>query len=361
MKGISMKTSVASRTLWISLAAVVLSPLLVLVAAADRVQVVRNDAAQRVDITIDGKPFTSYIYPGGALKKPVLYPIRTARGTPVTRGFPLDPHKNERVDHPHHVGLWFNHGDVNGLDFWNNSDAIPAAQAGKYGTIAHTRIISAKGGADSGELVVESSWITPDKKQILKEETRFVFRGGADTRSIDRATTLTALDVPVVLKDNKEGVFGLRVARELEQPENRAQLLVDDSGKAAAKPVLDNTGVSGEYESSEKLRGDAVWSTRARWTVLRGTIGTEPISIAMLDNPANFGFPTRWHARGYGLFAANPLGQKVFQADQPEVSLSLEPGKSVTFRYRVLILNGTVPADAIEREYKTFAGPAGSR
>ena len=84
------------------------------------IQVVPNEAGRRVDITIDGQPFTSYIWPT-TIKKPVLYPLRTAKATLVTRGFPLDPRKGERVDHPHHVGLWFNHGDVNGFDFWGNS------------------------------------------------------------------------------------------------------------------------------------------------------------------------------------------------------------------------------------------------
>src|SRR6187549_3023827 len=111
--------------------------------AANGVEVKVNEAAKRVDITIDGKPFTSYIWPE-TLKKPVLYPMRTAKGTLVTRGFRRDPRKGERVDHPHHVGRWLNHGDVNGLEFWNNSDAIPAAQAPKMGTIYHRKIVEAK-------------------------------------------------------------------------------------------------------------------------------------------------------------------------------------------------------------------------
>jgi hypothetical protein len=105
-------------------------------AAAPEVRVVARDDQRRVDVLVGGQPFTSYVYPT-SLKKPVLYPLRTAAGVPVTRGWPLDPLPGERVDHPHHVGLWFNYGDVNGLDFWNNSDAIPAAQAAKYGTIVH--------------------------------------------------------------------------------------------------------------------------------------------------------------------------------------------------------------------------------
>src|SRR2546425_9637515 len=99
-----------------------------------RVDVVPHEDLRRVDVLVDGKPFTSYIYPT-TLKKPTLYPVRSASGTVVTRGWPLEPRPGERVDHPHQVGLWFDHGDVNGLDFWNNSDAIPAARAAKMGTI----------------------------------------------------------------------------------------------------------------------------------------------------------------------------------------------------------------------------------
>jgi hypothetical protein len=316
------------------------------------VEVTVNEAAKRVDVTIDGKPFTSYIWPS-TLKKPVLYPLRTAKGTLVTRGFPLDPRPGERVDHPHHVGMWLNHGDVNGLDFWNNSDAIPAARAPKMGTIYQRTIVDAKSGATQGELVVETAWMTSDNKQLLKETTRFIFRGGADSRTIDRVTTLTALDQKVVFKDNKEAFFGMRVARGLEQPADKAEVFTDASGKATPVPVLDNTGVTGKYVSSEGKQGDDVWGTRGKWTMLGGTLAGEPITLAILDHPSNPGYPTHWHARGYGLFAANPLGDEVFK--EKPFNLTLEPGKSVTFRYRVLILGGASTPDRIERESKAFA------
>jgi len=317
------------------------------------VEVKVNEAAKRVDVTIDGKPFTSYIWPS-TLKKPVLYPLRTAKGTAVTRGFPLDPRPRERVDHPHHVGLWLNHGDVNGLDFWNNSDAIPAEQAPKMGTIYHRKVLSAKSGADKGELTVETAWMTHDDKQLLRETTTFVFRGGADSRTIDRITTLTALDQKVVFKDSKEAFFGMRVRRELEQPADKPEVFTDASGKATAVPVLDNTGVTGKYVSSEGKEGDAVWSTRGKWTLLGGTVEGEPVTLAILDHPSNVGYPTHWHARGYGLFAANPLGDR--QLNEPrDFNYTLEPGKSVTFRYRVLILSAPPSRDRIERESNAFA------
>ena len=115
---------------------------------AARVEVVRKEADRRVDVLVDGKPFTSYIWPT-TLKKPVLFPIRTAKGTLVTRGFPLEPRAGERVDHPHHVGLWFNYGDVNGIDFWNNSDAIPAGRQAQDGHGSPPRHHGREGGRRS--------------------------------------------------------------------------------------------------------------------------------------------------------------------------------------------------------------------
>lgn len=319
-----------------------------------RVQVTANEAQRRVDITIDGQPFTSYIWPA-TLKKPVLYPLRSAKGTIVTRGYPLDPRPRERVDHPHHVGLWLNHGDVNGLDFWNNSDAITGDRVAKMGTIVHRAIVEAKSGADSGELAVAMDWLRPDGKAIVHERTRFVFSGTADSRVIDRLTTLTADAEKVVFKDNKEAFLGMRVARALEQPYDKPEILTDASGTPGAAPVADNTGVSGEYISSEGLKGDAVWGTRGRWTLLHGTVEQQPVTLAILDNPSNPGFPTYWHARGYGLFAANPLGQAALVNGKAPLNLTLEPGASVSFRYRVLILNGTAAPEDIEKRYQAFA------
>ncbi len=259
-------------------------------AAGKGVQVTVKEADRRVDVTIDGQPFTAYVWPT-SLKKPVLYPIRTAKGTLVTRGFPLDPRPGERVDHPHHVGLWFNYGDVNGIDFWNNSDAIPAEQRPKMGTIVHKAITAAKGGASEGVLEVDSVWVMPDGSTILSEHTKYVFGGTATTRTIDRITTLTAGATRVDLKDNKEGVLGLRVTRALEEPSTKPEVFTDAAGRPTTVASLDNTGVNGEYLTSEGKRGAAAWGTRGKWTTLSGKVGDEPVSIAIFDAPGNPGLP----------------------------------------------------------------------
>lgn len=326
-----------------------------LLSADDRIQLVRNDAARRVDVTIDGKPFTSYIYPM-TLEKPVLYPLRSARGTTITRGFPLEPRGGERVDHPHHAGLWFNHGDVNGFDFWNNSDDIEPARRPKMGSIEHRRVLETKNGAERGELKTESDWISGDGVTLLREVTHFIFSGTKDTRTIERVTQLTARDRRVVFRDNKEGTIGMRVARGLEQPSTTPDVFTDSSGKATTIKVLDNKGVTGLYTSSEGLKGDAVWGTRGRWVVLNGTVDGEQVAVLMLDHPSNANFPTYWHARGYGLFAANPLGPSVLtDGKQPALNLTLEPRESATFRYRFLTLEGTATADRLEREFTAFS------
>jgi len=318
------------------------------------VDVVPREDLRRVDITVGGKPFTSYIYPT-TLKKPTLYPVRSASGMVVTRGWPLEPRLGEHVDHPHQVGLWFNHENVNGVDFWNNSDAIPAARASAMGTILHRAVRRAESGPGEGVLEVTTEWVDAHGAALLREDTRFVFRASADVRRIDRVAILTALGRPVTFNDAKDGLLGLRVARALEQPATTAEVYADASGHATTVPALNNAGVTGHYRNSEGLEGDAAWGTRARWCMLSGVVEGAPVTIAILDHPTNVGFPTYWHARGYGLFAANPLGQKVFSHGKERLNLRLEPGEARTFRYRVLILSGVTTPEQIEKYYQDFA------
>jgi len=150
-------------------------------------------------------------------------------------------------------------------------------------------------------------------------------------------------------------MLGLRVRRELEQPSTEPLVFTDASGRPTPVKVMDNTGVTGLYRSSEGKTGDAVWGTRARWAMLSGKVDQEAVTLAVLDHPKNPGFPTYWHARGYGLFAANPLGQAVFSNGKEKLNLTLEPKQSVTFRYRLLILTGPVTPDQVEAQYRRFA------
>jgi hypothetical protein len=322
--------------------------------SGDRIRVTSNEANRRVDISIDGKPFIAYMWPT-TLDKPVLFPLRTAKGTIVTRGYPLEPRPGERVDHPHHAGMWFNYGNVNDFDFWNNSSAIKPEDKSKMGTVYHRAITAAKSGSDQGELDVDADWVTGKQQTVLKEHTRLIFRGGPNFRSIDRIATLRALGEKVVFHDDKEGLLGMRVTRALEAPSDKAEVFTDTSGRPTPVAKMDNTGVNGVYLTSEGKKGDAAWGTRGHWCILSGQVGDEPVTIAILDHPSNPGFPTYWHARGYGLFAANPLAPKIFtDGKAPAMNFTLEPNASVTFRYRVLILSKITTAEDAEAAYKDF-------
>jgi hypothetical protein len=326
-------------------------------APASGVTVVPNEASNRVDVLVDGRPFTSYIWPD-SLKKPVLFPLRAASGTIVTRGYPLEPRPGERTDHPHHAGLWFNYENVNGVDFWNNSAGLSAEQQAKMGTIVHRRIVKTRNGADEGELEVEMDWLMPDGQPVLHEAADFIFHASPGVRVVDRITMLTALDKPVVFKDAKDGMLAIRVRRELEQPSTEAATYTDASGRATTVKAMDTNGVTGLYRSSEGKIGDAVWGTRGRWTMLTGKVNGQDITLAMIDHPTNAGFPTYWHARGYGLFAANPLGQAAFSNGKEKLNFTIPPKKTVAFMYRICIFDGAATPDQVEAQYRQFAGEA---
>jgi hypothetical protein len=326
-------------------------------AAADapQVEVVAKEAENKVDVLVDGQLFTSYLFPS-TIQKPVLYPIRSATGQAITRGFPLDPTPGERVDHPHHVGLWFNYGDVNGLDFWNNSDAIPENRKARMGTIVHRQIRNTESGAGKGALDVTMEWVNHAGDALLREDTRFEFGAEGNARTIDRITQLTALEDTVTFTDNKEGVLGLRVTRALEHPATKPEVFTDASGKPTEVAVLNNEGVTGKYLTSEGAEGEAVWGTRGKWNSLSGIVDGAPVTVAIFDHPSNTGYPTYWHSRGYGLFAANPLAPAAMSEgkDQPMV-IKLAPGESVTFRHRIAVIADQATPEQLEQRYQAFA------
>ena len=320
---------------------------------------VSEDASHhRVDVTIDGKPFTSYLWQTNQ-RKPVLYPLIAPDGTTVTRGYPFDMRSGERVDHPHHAGLWFNYGNVNGFDFWNNSDAIKPEDRPKYGSIKHDRIVSAKSGHDEGSLVVESTWTTAAGQDTLKQNTRYIFARKGEQRSITIIVNLRALET-AVFKDDKEGLLGIRVAHFLESATEKGGMFMDANGKPTQVAAADAAGATGVYRTSEGKVGDAVWSTRGRWCTLTGTTSDSHIeTIAILDHIGNPGYPAYWHARGYGLFAVNPLGAHIFDPKVPPMNFTVEKNQSVTFRYRVILLSSAATdaemnhaADAFDKQFK---------
>lgn len=308
-----------------------------------------NDKDHKVEVFIDGKFFTSFIYPDD-MEKQTLYPIVSASGKFITRGYPLDPRPFERTDHPHHVGLWLNFGDVNGLDFWNNSFAIKPEDKPKYGTIKFKKIVSED--PKKGRLITASDWVDHDGNVLLNEKTTYFFSGEDNLRTIERITRLTAVK-EVTFTENKEGLLGLRLDRSFEEPSKKPEKFLDANGIVTEVPVLNNEGVNGVYRNAEGITGGDVWGKRSPWVALRAEKEGEVITIVILDHKKNPNYPAWSHARGYGLFASNNLGGRAFDKNATPVKLVLNPGEEVVFRHEVVI-GGDLTDENINAMAKLF-------
>jgi hypothetical protein len=302
------------------------------------VQVINDFKAKRVDVIIGGKPFTSFLYPD-TLEKPVLYPVRDAAGTIVTRGYPLNPVAGDPTDHPHHIGIWFNYENVNGLDFWNNSFAIAKEKKASYGWVKTIHVMAGSIN-NTANITYLAQWTNQQGDVLLTENTQMILSGTGRQRIIDRLTTLSA-DVDVTFKDAKDGLMGMRVAHALQMPSKQDQKFKDDKGNVTTVKAVTDSIANGNYVTSAGWQGDDAWSTRGTWCKLYGKMGADSVSIIMIDHPENPNYPTFWHARGYGLFAANPLGESIFTNGKSSKNLSLKKGDAVTFRYRIVIDNGS--------------------
>ena len=321
------------KQIFLSVMILILSVSLSQSAEPQKVEFKNKEADKKVDVYVGGKFFTAFIYPDN-MEKQSLYPILTASGKTITRGFPLNPRPFERTDHPHRVGLWFNFGNVNGLDFWNNSFAIKPEDKPKYGTVKFDKIVSEN--SKKGELVTSSKWVDIKNKVLLNEETTFTFSGTGNLRSIVRTSKLTAVQ-PVTFAENKEGLIGLRVDRTFEEPSTKPETFLDAKGIETKVPVLNNEGVNGVYRNAEGVKGGDVWAKRSPWVALRAVKEGEVITIVILDNPKNPNYPAWSHARGYGLFATNNLGGRVFDKNAAEVKVVLKPGESIVFKHQIII------------------------
>jgi hypothetical protein len=309
---------------------------LLLSAALLPAQVKITPGSEKISVEINGKPFTDFYIAGKEVAKPYLWPLRAASGTYVTRAWPMEKVEEEasiaRPDHPHQRGLWFAHAKVNNLDFWNIAplDPRPYNQPDR-GKITLAKVGEVKSGKDKGSIAATFNWTDHEGKPILTESRVMTFYADPKVRTVDFDITLTAV-TKVEFGDEKDGVFGIRI-----------------------RPVLQEDKGSGHITNADGLAGEkAVWGKPSNWCDYSGEIAGEKVGIAILDHPSNPRHPVRWHVRGYGLFAANPFGAHTFDKNVPESPTELEPGKSLRFRYRVIIHPGDAKSADIAAQYAKY-------
>ncbi len=339
-----------------------------------------------VRISADGSFFADYRtdYRGN----PIVWPICSANGNLMSRGFPMiqdqavdqevcpeikNIYRNaqmalitEEQDHPHHRSLWFNHGDVDGLDFWSlNRD-------GKLiGTkIVHKGFDAVVTQDQSVFLKTKNKWvrISDDKTLCTDERTLRFFTvdvDGQKVRALDYDITVYANEADVNFKDTKEGSFGFRVPGTMDITNAKRVK------KFNLKPGL----WGGKIVNSNGQTDDNAWGQRANWVDYSGPVPTRlddkaldtyfaqdnkldiPLTkagITIMNHPGSFRAPSWYHVRTYGLFAVNPFGIKEFEKKGDGLAL-IKKGESLTFRYRVLFHDGELTADQLNKLFNDYS------
>jgi len=287
----------------------------------------------QVDIAVGGRPFTTYYF-DPAVAKPYLFPLRSARGSIVTRSFPMLTNiVGEERDEPHQRAMFFAHGSINGFDFWGEA-AFPKwsnHSSGTFGRTGFRELAHMTGGSDSGKLRVTFDLVKPDGGKIAEETQAYTFSGDEQSRTVDCEFTISATEGIVEMGDTKEGTFAIRVAKALDSPPGH---------------MVNSIGATGEK---------GIWGKQADWVDYYGNVGGEDVGIAVFDHPDNLRHPTYWHARGYGLIAANPFGLREFTHDRrADGSYSIPAGGSLTLRYRVLIHHGGYEEARLADAYREY-------
>ncbi|PYR26487.1 MAG: transmembrane prediction [Acidobacteria bacterium] len=292
----------------------------------------RRDGSH-IDVLIGGRPFTTYYFDVG-VAKPYFFPLRSAHGTVVTRGFPMTAAiAGEDHDEPHQRAMYFAHGDINGFDFWGEA-AFPRWSnhpASTFGRTVFRAIDEIRGGPEGGRLRAAFDLVTP-AGTIAQETQTYDFTGDEQARIIDCEFAIQASHGPITMGDTKEGTFAIRVVKALDSPPGR---------------MVNVNGASGEK---------GIWGKRAEWVDYYGHVADEELGIAVFDHPRNLRAPTYWHARAYGLFAANPFGVKQFTGDRrQDGTYAIPAGETLVLRYRVFIHHGDPLQARVAEAYRQFA------
>ena len=273
----------------------------------------------RILVAADNEPFAEYRADGP--RGPCVWPLHAPGGQPVTRAFPFAEVAGEAKDHPHHTSLWFAHGAVNGVDYWSGDGRITA-----YGT----PVLSTHTIAQACE------WRDGDGVLVATEGRTFGFHAGASWRAVDVAVVLAGATGPLHFGDTKEGTMAVRLRGEF---------------------CLPAKGGAGRITNSEGGVDAAAWGKRARWVAYSAVLDGVPHTVALFDHPQNLRHPTTWHARDYGLCAANPFGLHDFTKAPPGTGdLEVPYGSTLQFRYRVWVHRGACDAAAIDAAWHAFVG-----
>jgi hypothetical protein len=134
--------------------------------------------------------------------------------------------------------------------------------------------------------------------------------------------------------DTKEGSFALRVAGTMDVDAKKGGRILNSRGH----------------------ENETAWGRSAEWVDYHGVVEGQPAGIVIFDMPDSFRHPTRWHVRTYGLFGANPFGEKEFEVnDSQQGEAKVAKGDKLRLHYRVLFYAGQRSPEELSAIYKEYA------
>jgi len=280
--------------------------------------------SDRVEVQMADQPFTTIHTEG--FTKPILYPIYAPGQVQMTRSWPIEERPGEPHDHPHHKSVWFAHGNVNGADYWYDKAKIE---------VFGVAVDEAK-----SEVVLETRWLK-DSQELATDRTVLKFGFDGQARWVDWDLTVKAGAEPLTFGDTKEGTFAVRTHPDLQLTANPKDTVPEVFGHALNS--------AGEQDK-------AIWGKRARWVSYFGPVDGSAVGLMMMDHPKNLRHPTTWHARDYGLVAANPFGLHDFLGEPKGAGdVTLKPGETMRLVYRLLVTRGEATEQDRARWYDAFA------
>jgi hypothetical protein len=266
-----------------------------------------------IEVTIGGKLFTRYKF-DTSQKYPYFWPV-------------CGPVSNKSVTtetsepYPHHHSLFFGCDRVNGGNYWQ--DINERGQIISQGP----KLLKS-----SGNRVVFTDicfWRQPGKEPVIRDMRRITITApDKDLRFIDFKISLKALTDIRILKTN-HSLFSARVVPEL-------------SVRAGG------TLINAEGKTTEK----GTWGFTSPWCDYFGTHNGVTEGIAILQNPDNRWYPSKWFTRDYGFFSPTPM----YWLEEDHFDLAKE--HILTLRYRVVVHAGddkTAGIQEIFEQYKKTA------
>jgi len=297
-------------------------------APAASVELVEKD--DRVDFVVGGKLYTSYHFKGGDnFVRPFLWPVFGPDSLRVTRNFPMEDIDGEKQDHKHHRSIWVAHGDIDGADNWSE-DTGHASQV-------HREFLKKTSGPVFGQIKAVNDWVDKDGKKQLEEKRKITIYNLPDSGwLIDLKVIFKATEGDVKFGDTKEGgIAAVRVATSMD----------------GERDGLITNSIGGITEAEN-------WGKPAHWVDYTGPAEGRTVGVAIFDTPGNFRYPTRWHVRDYGLFAANPFALSDYLNDKSiDGGHVVKSGETFKFAYRLCIHDGDTKSAKIGKRYHAYINP----